>query len=57
MEPITKKVVNLPVHIFETRQEMGKAAAADATVSSLAKAAGWDETVWDLSGNLPVLKK
>ena len=35
----------------------GKAAAAGATVSSLAKAAGWDETVWDLSGNLPVLKK
>ena len=30
MEPITKKVVNLPVHIFETRQEMGKVAAADA---------------------------
>ena len=35
----------------------GKPAAADATVSSLAKAAGWDETVWDLSGNLPVFKK
>jgi hypothetical protein len=34
----------------------GKAAAAGATVSSLAKAAGWDEAVWDLSGNLPKLK-
>lgn len=30
MESVVKKVVNLPVHIFETRQEMGKAAAADA---------------------------
>ena len=30
MAQITKKVVNLPVHIFETRQEMGKVASADA---------------------------
>ena len=35
----------------------GKAAAADATVSSVAKSLGWDETVWDLSGSLPVFKK
>lgn len=34
----------------------GKAAAADATVSSIAKSIGWDETIWDLSGSLPVLK-
>ncbi len=34
----------------------GKAAAADATVSSVAKSLGWDETVWDLSGDLPKLK-
>ena len=34
----------------------GKAAAADATVSSVAKTLGWDESVWDLSGALPVLK-
>ena len=34
----------------------GKAAAADATPCSIAKAYGWDETVWDLSGNLPKLK-
>ena len=34
----------------------GKAAPAGATVSSLAKQLKWDETVWDLSGNLPVLK-
>jgi hypothetical protein len=35
----------------------GKPAAESATVSSLAKAAGWDETVWDLSADLPVFKK
>lgn len=34
----------------------GKAAAADATISSLAKTIGWDETIWDLSGNKPALK-
>lgn len=34
----------------------GKAAAADATVSSVAKSLGWDESVWDLSGDLPKLK-
>lgn len=30
MEIMTKQVVNLPVHIFDTRDEMGKAAAKDA---------------------------
>ena len=34
----------------------GKAAAADATCSQVAKALGWDESVWDLSGNLPFFK-
>ena len=34
----------------------GKASAADATVSSIAKELGWDETIWDLSGAFPVLK-
>ena len=34
----------------------GKAAAADATLSSVAKSLGWDETVWDLSKDLPALK-
>ena len=34
----------------------GKAAAADATISSVAKTLGWDETVWDLSGSVPTLK-
>ena len=34
----------------------GTAAAAGATVSSLATSLGWDTTIWDLSGTFPVLK-
>ncbi len=34
----------------------GKAAAAGSTISSLAKTIGWDESVWDLSGEKPMLK-
>lgn len=33
----------------------GKAASAGSTVSSVAKSLGWDETVWDLSGDQPSL--
>lgn len=34
----------------------GKAAAAGSTISSVAKTLGWDETVWNLEGSVPVLK-
>ena len=34
----------------------GKAAAADATASSVAKSLGWSEDVWDLSKDIPTLK-
>ncbi len=34
----------------------GKAAAAGATISSVAKTIGWPEDVWDLSGDVPALK-
>lgn len=34
----------------------GKAAATGETVSAVAKRIGWDETVWDLSGEYPRLK-
>lgn len=34
----------------------GKAASSSDTVSSLAKSLGWDQQVWDLSGEFPVLK-
>lgn len=34
----------------------GKAAAAGKTASDVAKDLGWDETIWDLSGDEPVLK-
>ena len=33
----------------------GTAAPADATISSVARSLGWSETVWDLSGPVPVL--
>ena len=38
------------------RVYQGKAAAADATISSVAKTLGWDETIWDLSKDIPTLK-
>lgn len=34
----------------------GKAAATDATISSVAKTLGWSTDVWDLTGDIPVLK-
>jgi hypothetical protein len=30
--------------------------SSESTVSAAAKAAGWSETVWDLTGDLPELK-
>ena len=39
---------NFPYH--------GKAAAEGATASQVAKALGWDESIWDLSGTLPFFK-
>ncbi len=42
------KNYNFPYH--------GKAAAAGATASQVAKALGWSETIWDLSGELPFFK-
>ena len=35
----------------------GKAAAAGETVSDVARRLGWDETIWDLSGDYPQLIK
>ena len=34
----------------------GVAAASSSTVSSIAQALGWDSTIWDFSGPLPLLK-
>lgn len=34
----------------------GKAAAAGETASQVAKKIGWDEAIWDLSGDIPSLK-
>ena len=35
----------------------GKAAASTATVISLAKSLGWSSSIWDFSGEYPVIKK
>ena len=35
----------------------GKAAPADATVSSVAQSLGWSAEIWDFSADVPVLKK
>ena len=35
----------------------GKAAAAGESASAVAKRIGWDENIWNLSGNIPALKK
>ena len=40
-------------HIFPYH---GKAVAAGTTCSQAAKQLGWDETIWDLSGDLPKLR-
>ena len=39
-----------------TRAYHGKAAAADATVSSIAQTLGWSADIWDFSTELPILK-
>ena len=46
--PGTGKTYQCPYH--------GTAAAATATVSSVAQSLGWDASVWDFSGALPTLK-
>jgi hypothetical protein len=47
-----------PSYSTATHQQAyhGKAAAADATISSVAKSLGWPEDIWDLSGEVPTLK-
>ena len=42
------KTYNYPYH--------GKAAGAGVTLTSVAKSLGWSESVWDLSGDVPLLK-
>ena len=45
-----------PVPYMYSYPYHGKVAPDGSTVSSVAKTLGWDENVWDLSGELPVLK-
>ena len=51
--PLVVKPVALNTHNFPYH---GKAAPAGKTVSQLAKSLGWSTSIWDLSGDLPVLK-
>ena len=41
---------------YAQRPYHGKEIPAGVTVSAKAKSIGWDETIWDLSGAVPVLK-
>ena len=52
--PENPLVIGLPgTYVFPYH---GKEAAKGATVSSIAKQLGWDESLWDLSGDLPFFK-
>ena len=51
--PLVVKAVEGNTHNFPYH---GKAAPAGKTVSQLAKSLGWSASIWDLSGDLPVLK-
>lgn len=56
LPPYVQGIPSDATNAYAQRPYHGKAAAADATISSVAKSLGWDETVWDLSGATPVLK-
>ena len=57
-ENVENALAPSPSYSAEAHQRAyhGKEAAAGATISSVAKQLGWDETIWDLSGDLPKLK-
>ena len=52
-----KDGINCDHSNFYTEPYHGKAAAAGETASQVAKRLKWDETIWDLSGSIPALKK
>lgn len=56
LPPYVDGIPSTATNAYAQRPYHGKAAAADATISSVAKSIGWDETIWDLSGAVPVLK-
>ena len=41
----------LTMRAYVNRTEMGKAAAADATLASVAKSLGWDNSTWNFASN------
>ena len=56
-ENITDDIPVWPSYALDATQSAyhGKAAAAGATVSSVARSLGWSESVWDFTGAFPVL--
>lgn len=57
-ENVENALAPSPEYSAEAHQRAyhGKEAAAGATISSVAKQLGWDETIWDLSKDVPALK-
>lgn len=56
LPPYVSGIPSTASNAYAQRPYHGKTAAADATVSSVAKTLGWDTAIWDLSGAVPVLK-
>lgn len=53
--PLTEGINSDGSNVFRSFYN-GKSAGAGETASAVAKKIGWDESVWDLSGNIPALK-
>lgn len=56
LPPYLSCITSTTYNAFAQRPYHGKAAAADATISSVAKTLGWSEDIWNFSGDVPVLK-
>ena len=54
--PFTDHADEEPGVVMDLHSFNGKAAAAGKTASQVAREIGWDETIWDLSGEIPALK-
>ena len=56
LPPYVSGIPSTASNAYAQRPYHGKAAAANATISSVAKTLGWDEAIWDLSKDVPTLK-
>lgn len=50
------KGINCDYKVYWESMYHGKAAAAGETASQVAKRIGWNETIWDLTGEIPAIK-